>query len=60
LASEAGVKIVLTTDAHSTEGFEFMRYAVATARRGWLEAADVANTRPWRSFAPLRKRHRRA
>ncbi len=59
LASEAGVKIVLTTDAHSTEGFEFMRYAVATARRGWLEAADVANTRPWRSFAPLRKRHRR-
>jgi DNA polymerase (family 10) len=60
LASEAGVKIVLTTDAHSTEGFEFMRYAVATARRGWLEAADVANTRPWRSFAPLRKRHGRA
>lgn len=60
LASEAGVRIVLTTDAHSTEGFEFMRYAVATARRGWLEATDVANTRPWRSFAPLRKRHGRA
>lgn len=60
LASEAGVRIVLTTDAHSTEGFAFMRYAVATARRGWLEAADVANTRPWRSFAPLRKRHGRA
>jgi DNA polymerase (family 10) len=60
LASEAGVKIVLTTDAHSVEGFGFMRYAVATARRAWLEAADVANTRPWRSFAPLRKRHGRA
>ena len=57
LAGEAGVKIVLTTDAHSTEGLDFMPYAVATARRGWLEAADVANTRPWRSLAPLRKRH---
>ena len=60
LAAEAGVKIVLTTDAHSTEGLGFMRYAVATARRGWLEAEDVANTRPWRSFAPLRKRHGRS
>lgn len=59
MAAEAGVKIVLTTDAHSTDGLEFMRYAVATARRGWLEAGDVANTRPWRSFAPLRKRHGR-
>lgn len=57
MAAEAGVKIVLTTDAHSVEGLEFMPYAVATARRGWLEADDVANSRPWRSFAPLRKRH---
>lgn len=60
LAAEAGVKIVLTTDAHSIDGLGFMRYAVATARRGWLEAGDVANTRPWRSFAPLRKRHGRS
>ena len=60
LAAEAGVKIVLTTDAHSTDGLGFMRYAVATARRGWLKPDDVANTRPWRSFAPLRKRHGRS
>ena len=30
--------------------------AIATARRAWLTAADVANTLPWAEFAPLRKR----
>jgi DNA polymerase (family X) len=29
---------------------------VATARRAWLSADQIANTRNWRSFAPLRKR----
>ena len=33
-----------------------MRWGVATARRAWLTAADVANTLPWAEFAPLRKR----
>lgn len=57
LAAEAGVRIVLTTDAHRTSTLENMPYAVATARRAWLEADQIANTRSWRSFAPLRKRH---
>ena len=34
------------------------RWGVATARRAWLTAADVANTLPWEEFAPLRKRAR--
>jgi DNA polymerase (family 10) len=58
LAAEAGVRIVLTTDAHRTSTLGNMPYAVATARRAWLEAEQIANTRSWRSFAPLRKRHR--
>ncbi len=58
LAAEAGVKIVCNTDAHGVDTLDNMRYAVATARRAWLGADQVANTRPWRSFAPLRKRHR--
>jgi DNA polymerase (family 10) len=33
---------------------------VATARRAWLSADQIANTRAWRSFAPLRKRARKA
>ena len=58
LAAEAGVMILCNTDAHGVETLENMKYAVATARRAWLTPGQVANTRPWRSFAPLRKRHK--
>jgi DNA polymerase (family X) len=56
LAAEAGVTIVLNTDAHGVETLGNMAYAVATARRAWLTADDVANTREWRDFKKLRKR----
>jgi DNA polymerase (family 10) len=56
LAAEAGVRIICTTDAHGTETLANLRYSVATARRAWLSADQIANTRTWRSFAPLRKR----
>ena len=42
---EAGVPIVVNTDAHSPGEFDYVRYGVHTARRGWAEAADVLNTR---------------
>jgi len=45
LALEAGVPIVVSTDAHSVRGLGNMRLAVHTARRGWATAADVVNTR---------------
>ena len=45
LAKELGVKLVLSTDAHSTGELAFMRFAVEQARRGWLEPADILNTR---------------
>ena len=44
-AIEAGVPIVVSTDAHSVRGLANMRLAVHTARRGWATAADVVNTR---------------
>jgi DNA polymerase (family 10) len=53
LAAEAGVTIVLNTDAHGVETLNNMDYAVATARRAWLTADDVANTRGWRDFKRL-------
>jgi DNA polymerase (family 10) len=56
LAAEAGVRIVCNTDAHGTETLSNIKYSVATARRAWLGAKQIANTRAWRSFAPLRKR----
>jgi DNA polymerase (family 10) len=45
LAKEIGVSLVLSTDAHSASELGFMRFAVDQARRGWLEPADVLNTR---------------
>ena len=56
LAAEAGVTIVLNTDAHGVDTLDNMAYAVATARRAWLTAADVANARAWRDFKALMRR----
>ena len=56
LASEAGVTIVLNTDAHGVDTLNNMSYAVATARRAWLGPKDIANTRGWQDFKKLRKR----
>lgn len=55
LAVEAGVKILLNTDAHGVDTLDNMAYAVATARRAWLTPADVANTRSWPQFKKLMK-----
>jgi DNA polymerase (family X) len=59
LASEAGVMICVNTDAHRTQTLGNIVYGIATARRAWLTAEQVANTRPWREFSRLRKRARR-
>jgi DNA polymerase (family X) len=55
LAADAGVRIVLNTDAHGVDTLDNMAYAVATARRAWLTKADVANTRTWTEFKKLLK-----
>src|SRR5579863_1906197 len=44
MAKERGVKIVISTDAHTTRGLQAMRYGVQMARRGWIEKRDVINT----------------
>jgi DNA polymerase (family 10) len=57
-AAEAGVMVLIDSDAHSVRNFSLLRYGVATARRAWLTPEQVANTRPWPEFARLRKRAR--
>ena len=57
-AAGAGVPILINCDAHRVGGFEVARYGVATARRAWLTAGDVANTGPWADVAALRPRNR--
>jgi DNA polymerase (family 10) len=55
LAVDAGVQIVINTDAHGVETLDNMAYGVATARRAWLTAAHIANTRGWKEFSALIK-----
>ncbi len=51
-AADLGVKIVISTDSHRTGHLQNIRFGIGQARRGWLEAKDVANTQ---SLAALRK-----
>jgi DNA polymerase (family X) len=55
-AKEAGVRILINSDAHGVNTLEHTRWGVATARRAWLTKGDVANTLPWKQFANVRKR----
>jgi len=57
-AAAAGVRIVINCDAHRVGGFEVARYGIATARRAWLTAGDVVNTRPWAEVATMLGRNR--
>jgi len=50
MAKDRGVKIVISTDAHSTTNLDFIRYGVQMARRGWLEKKDVLNALPLEEF----------
>jgi DNA polymerase (family 10) len=45
-AKELGCRIVVDTDAHSTEELDQMRYGITQLRRAWLTAFDVSNTPP--------------
>jgi DNA polymerase (family 10) len=55
-AAQAGVRILIDSDAHGVNTLGIVRWGVATARRAWLGPAQIANTLPWKDFAPLRKR----
>ena len=54
-AIAAGVRIVCSTDAHSSSGSGTCPTAVHTARRGWATAADVLNTRPLEALTGSRR-----
>jgi DNA polymerase (family 10) len=53
MAKEMGLKLAISTDAHTTSNLEYMRFGVDQGRRGWLEPEDVLNTRPWRDLKRL-------
>jgi DNA polymerase (family X) len=55
LAGEAGVRIPITTDAHSVGALGYAALGAAQARRAWLTKEQILNTRSWREIAKLRK-----
>jgi DNA polymerase (family 10) len=55
-AATAGVKIAISTDAHSTREFGRIRYGIDQARRAGLEQSDVLNCLPWKKLATLFRR----
>lgn len=55
-AKLAGVKLVVSTDAHSIDAFQCMRYGIDQARRAWLTANNVLNTKPLAELRTLLKR----
>jgi len=57
LARESGVKVVISTDAHSDADLRYMGYGVDQARRGWMPASDVLNTLPLRKLRKALERH---
>lgn len=58
-ARELGVKLVICTDAHSTEQLDLMRFGVAVARRAWCQSEHILNTRPWAEVQAWLKGHHR-
>jgi DNA polymerase (family X) len=55
-AAKAGVKIVISTDAHRVDELAYLELGVFQARRGWLTKDDVVNTRPWREVKRMLKK----
>ena len=56
MAKSKGVKLAISTDAHSVNAFQYMRFGIDQARRGWLTAKDVVNTRPLSELMTLLRR----
>ncbi len=52
-AKEKGIKLVISTDSHTTDQLKYMHLGVSTARRGWVTKDDVLNTLPYEEVIKL-------
>ncbi|HLD40690.1 MAG TPA: DNA polymerase/3'-5' exonuclease PolX, partial [Candidatus Omnitrophota bacterium] len=52
-AKEKGIRLVISTDSHTTDQLKYMHLGVSTARRGWVTKADVINTLPYEEVKNL-------
>ena len=54
-AGEAGVKLVVTSDAHQIRALDYVEVGIAQARRAWLTKEQILNTRTWPQLRKLKK-----
>ena len=52
-AIEKGLKLTINTDSHAVAHLKYMKFGIATARRGWARKRDIINTLPWKKFEKL-------
>lgn len=57
MAKDKGIKIAISTDSHSISGFDYISYGIDQARRGWIEAENVINTRNINELKKLLKKN---
>jgi DNA polymerase (family 10) len=55
-AREAGLKVVIDSDAHEVGALDYVELGVGQARRAWMTKDDVLNTRPWKQIEKLKKK----
>jgi DNA polymerase (family 10) len=55
-AKEAGLKLVVSSDAHQVRAQDYVELGIGQARRGWLTKDDVLNTRTWKQFEKLQRK----
>jgi len=55
-AKEAGLKLVVTSDAHAVSSQNYVELGIGQARRGWLTKDDVVNTRTWKQLEKIRRK----
>jgi DNA polymerase (family 10) len=55
-AKEAGLKLVVSSDAHQVRAQNYVELGIGQARRGWLTSDDVLNTRTWKQIEKLQRR----
>jgi DNA polymerase (family 10) len=58
-ARERGIPLVISTDAHSVNALSRLQWGVQVARRAWVQAGDVINTRPVNELRARLRRNRR-
>ncbi len=56
MAKEKGVKLAISTDAHTISDLDLMRFGVGQARRAWLQKEDILNTHSWEELKKMLKK----